>query len=105
MRYCGLKLEELLASHQRAGSFIETPAVGFAAKILENALPDALVGQRIGHYELSQRIGAGGMGEVYLATDLTAGRKAALKLLPARFTDDAERLQAICTGSARGRRA
>jgi serine/threonine protein kinase len=35
-------------------------------------------------YELSQRIGAGGMGEVYLATDITAGRKAALKLLPAR---------------------
>ena len=38
-------------------------------------------------------IGAGGMGEVYLATDITAGRKAALKLLPARFTGDAERLK------------
>jgi serine/threonine-protein kinase len=33
------------------------------------------------------------MGEVYLATDVTAGRKAALKLLPERFTGDAERLQ------------
>ena len=33
------------------------------------------------------------MGEVYLATDMTAGRKAALKLLPARFTGDAERLK------------
>ena len=33
------------------------------------------------------------MGEVYLATDITAGRKAALKLLPARFTGDAERLR------------
>ncbi len=33
------------------------------------------------------------MGEVYLATDITAGRKAALKLLPARFTGDAERLK------------
>ena len=87
------ELETLLASHQRAGSFIETPAVGFAAKLLENALPDALVGQRIGHYELAERIGAGGMGEVYLATDITAGRKAALKLLPARFTGDAERLK------------
>ena len=33
------------------------------------------------------------MGEVYLATDITAGRKAALKLLPMRFTGDAERLK------------
>jgi hypothetical protein len=33
------------------------------------------------------------MGEVYLATDVTAGRKAALKLLPERFTADAERLK------------
>ena len=33
------------------------------------------------------------MGEVYLATDITAGRKAALKLLPLRFTGDAERLK------------
>ena len=94
-RGCALtdSIEKLIASHHRAGSFIETPAVGFAAKILENALPDALVGQRIGHYELAGRIGAGGMGEVYLATDITAGRKAAVKLLPARFTGDAERLK------------
>ena len=40
-----------------------------------------------------KRIGTGGMGEVYLATDMTAGRKAALKLLPMRFTGDAERLK------------
>src|SRR5207247_3798627 len=44
-------------------------------------------------YKNSKRIGTGGMGEVYLATDITAGRKAALKLLPARFTGDAERLK------------
>src|SRR5260370_35036841 len=42
---------------------------------------------------MSKRIGTGGMGEVYLATDMTAGRKAALKLLPLRFTGDAERLK------------
>ena len=33
------------------------------------------------------------MGEVYLAADITAGRKAALKFLPLRFTGDAERLK------------
>ena len=87
------KVETLLASHNRAGDFIETPAVGIATRIIENEQPDRLVGQRIGHYELCARIGAGGMGEVYLATDLTAGRKAALKLLPTRFTSDEERLK------------
>src|SRR6266536_2236210 len=87
------KVEALLASHQGAGSFIETPAAGIAARLIENGQADLLVGQAIGHYKISKRIGTGGMGEVYLATDMTAGRKAALKLLPMRFTSDADRLK------------
>src|SRR6266478_3555839 len=86
------KVEALVASHQRPGSFIETSAVGLATRIIENGQADLLIGRTIGHYKISERIGAGGMGEVYLATDMTAGRKAALKLLPERFTGDAERL-------------
>ena len=87
------KVEALLASRQRVGSFIETSAVGIATRIIENGQADLLVGQTFGHYKISKRIGSGGMGEVYLATDVTAGRKAALKLLPMRFTGDAERLK------------
>src|SRR5438477_7976353 len=87
------EVESLLASHQRAGSFIETSTAGIATRIIENGQADLLVGQTFGHYKISKRIGSGGMGEVYLATDVTAGRKAALKLLPARFTGDAERLK------------
>src|SRR6266700_1001584 len=87
------KVEALLASHQRAGVFIETPVTGIATRIIENEQADLLVGQTIGHYKISKRIGSGGMGEVYLATDITAGREAALKLLPTRFTSDAERLK------------
>src|SRR5438093_8547326 len=87
------EVEALLALRQRVGSFIETPAVGIATRIIQNGQADLLVGRTIGHYKLSERIGTGGMGEVYLATDITAGRKAALKLLPARFTGDAERLK------------
>src|SRR5216110_1045556 len=87
------KVDALMASHQGAGDFIATPAVALATKIIENEQADLLVGQTIGHYKISKRIGTGGMGEVYLATDITAGRKAALKLLPARFTGDAERLK------------
>src|SRR5213080_3009150 len=87
------KVEALLASRQRAASFIETSAVGLATKIIQNGQADSLVGQTIGHYKISESIGTGGMGDVYLATDMTAGRKAALKLLPMRFTGDAERLK------------
>src|SRR6266853_1743163 len=87
------KVEALLASHQRAGGFIETSAVGITTRIIENGQADLLVDRTIGHYKISKRIGTGGMGDVYLATDVTAGRKAALKLLPLRFTGDAERLK------------
>src|SRR5438132_3391695 len=87
------EVEALLASRQRVGSFIETSAVGIAARIIENGQADSLIGYTIGHYKISKQIGSGGMGEVYLATDIIAGRKAALKLLPMRFTGDAERLK------------
>src|SRR5438067_5537582 len=87
------KVEALLASRQRAASFIETSAVGLATKIIQNRRADSLVGRTIGHYKISESIGTGGMGEVYLATDIVAGRKAALKLLPLRFTGDTERLK------------
>src|SRR6266481_8837862 len=87
------KVEALLASRQRVGSFIEVPAISIATRIIENGQADLLVGQTFGHYKISKRIGTGGMGEVYLATDIKAGRKAALKLLPMRFTGDANRLK------------
>src|SRR6185437_12086256 len=80
------EVESLMASHQGAGNFIATSVAPLATKVIEHSQADLLVGQTIGHYKISKRIGAGGMGEVYLAADITAGRKAALKLLPARFT-------------------
>src|SRR5207248_2533701 len=87
------KVEALLASRKRVGNFIEDLALGIATRIIENGQADLLVGQTFGHYKISKRIGSGGMSEVYLATDMTAGRKAALKLLPMRFTGDANRLK------------
>src|SRR6187549_626271 len=49
-------------------------------------------GTRLGPYEIQSAIGAGGMGEVYRATDTTLGRQVAIKVLPDAFAQDAERL-------------
>jgi len=47
----------------------------------------------IGRYKLIEKIGAGGMGEIYLGEDERLNRKVALKLLPAMFTQDADRVR------------
>ena len=49
-------------------------------------------GSRIGPYEIAEQIGAGGMGEVFRAVDVNLGRAAAIKVLPASFANDPERL-------------
>ena len=51
-----------------------------------------LTGARPGVYHVQERIGAGGMGEVYRARDTRLGRDVAVKILPPAFTADPERL-------------
>jgi len=49
-------------------------------------------GSRLGHYEVSTPLGAGGMGEVYRARDTKLGREVALKILPEAFASDPARM-------------
>src|SRR5260370_33587619 len=49
-------------------------------------------GTRLGPYEITAKLGEGGMGEVYRASDTRLEREGAIKVLPAAFTADPERL-------------
>src|SRR4030095_2067865 len=57
--------------------------------------PDTMLAENtiISHYRILSRIGAGGMGEVYLAEDTQLGRRVALKLLLTQFNSDEDRLR------------
>jgi eukaryotic-like serine/threonine-protein kinase len=66
-------------------------------------------GRKLGPYEIISPLGAGGMGEVYRATDTKLGRDVALKILPEAFAQDAARMarfrrEARCSISAWPRR-
>ncbi len=50
-------------------------------------------GTKLGRYEIRSKVGEGGMGEVYLARDEKLNRDVAIKVLPATFSQDAERLR------------
>ncbi len=92
-------VESLLASDAGVGSVFEHPVDGVlrgrvfsaVAGVLDHEPPAFTTGERVGPYEITGLLGAGGMGRVYRAHDTTLGREVALKILPDRWLADPDR--------------
>ncbi len=84
------EVESLLDAREQADSFL-SPA-DLQDQIANLVSEPNLVGRTLGHYEIRSAIGAGAMGEVYLARDTRLDRQVALKVLPLRFARDRERV-------------
>ena len=83
------EVESLLEHDRGAGEFLATPVVDTAAP--GSGKDRSFIGHTLGSYQVLTQIGAGGMGEVYLAQDARLGRRVALKVLSRALYRDPQR--------------
>ena len=86
------QVERLLSAHGYEDGFLSANALEAVAQEMAVAHARSLIGRKLGHYQILSLLRAGGMGEVYLAENTVLRLKVALKLLPAQFTRDQDRL-------------
>ena len=89
-------IETLVEADVAAQHYLELPALvasEWANSLENNPVNGRKVETTLGHFHIKALLGAGGMGDVYLAEDTRLGRKVALKLLNAESTGDPERVQ------------
>ena len=85
------EVRSLLAAHAQAGPFMEAGDVR-PLDVRGPAAPTLRAGDQVSRFQVSETLGAGGMGEVYRARDLQLGRDVALKILPPKMAHDPELL-------------
>jgi eukaryotic-like serine/threonine-protein kinase len=87
-----LEVESLLAQEVSLPGPLDGGAIGVAAVMLSASTPALSTGQRIGVYQVLERVGVGGMGQVYRARDTLLARDVAIKIVPPALAADAGHL-------------
>src|SRR5690242_17175744 len=95
------QIVSLIAAGEQESDFLNAPALEISSEQVtaklgqaparspntsSSSLAQLLIGSQIGNYRILSQLGAGGMGEVFLARDARLDRKVAIKMLPAEFT-------------------